>query len=148
MDGRKVNLLLSMCAEVYRLSDKDINAGGYNRPHMSSSETSSSESNQGLFGDSIEDQRRSILFALGIITGFIATTAMSAVVVSEPHIPTIVVLIVLAALSFGFAGFVYLGRFDSLVADDQLLWKVFNAEEDDEAEHDDSEHDEDAEDEE
>lgn len=100
-----------------------------------------------LFGDSTEDKRRSILFALGIVTGFISATAASAVVASEPHIPTIVVLAVLAILSFGFAGSVYVGGFESLVADDQMLWKLFNAEEDEDDDEDDDheedDHDED-----
>jgi hypothetical protein len=79
-----------------------------------------------LFEDSTEDKRRSVLFSIAVVTGFISTTATSAVVASGQHVPTILVMSLLAGLSFVFAGFVYAGGFESLVSDEELLWQLFD----------------------
>lgn len=79
-----------------------------------------------LFDDSTEQRRRSVLFAIAVCSGFLSVTATSAVVVSTQHVPTIVLMSLLGALSFVFAGFVYAGRFSGLFSDQEMLWKVFD----------------------
>lgn len=78
-----------------------------------------------LFDSGTEDRRRSVLFAIAVLAGFMTTTATSAVVASSQHVPTILALSVLSGVAFVFAGFVYAGRFESLVADEEILWQLF-----------------------
>lgn len=80
-----------------------------------------------LFESNTTDRRRSILFTMATATGFLGVAATSAVLVSVQHLPTIVLLSVLSALAFVFAGFLFAGRFDSLTADDELLWQLFDS---------------------
>lgn len=74
-----------------------------------------------LFEANTSDRRRSILFAVAVATGFLGVAAASAVFVSVQHLATVVVLSVLSALAFVFAGFLFAGRLDALTADDELL---------------------------
>lgn len=80
-----------------------------------------------LFEANTTERRRSLLFTMAIATGFLGITATSAVLASVQHLPTVVVLSLLSAVAFVFAGFLFAGRFDTLTADDEFLWQVFDA---------------------
>jgi uncharacterized membrane protein AbrB (regulator of aidB expression) len=79
-----------------------------------------------LFDSNTTDRRRSILFAMAVIAGFMGVTATSAVLTSVQHLPTVLVLSLLSAASFIFAGFLFAGRFKTLTADEELLWLLFD----------------------
>lgn len=80
-----------------------------------------------LFEANTTERRRSILFAMAVATGFLGVVAISAVMTSVRHLPTVTLLSVLSALSFVFAGFLFAGRLDALTDDDELLWKLFDS---------------------
>lgn len=79
-----------------------------------------------LFDSKTTDRRRSILFAMAVVAGFMGVTATSAVLVSAQHLPTVLVLSLMSAVSFIFAGFLFAGRFETLTADEELLWLLFD----------------------
>lgn len=76
-----------------------------------------------LFEENTTERRRSALFAMAVATGFIGVAGTSAVLASVQHLPTVVVLSLLSALAFVFAGFLFAGRLDILTADEELLWQ-------------------------
>lgn len=78
-----------------------------------------------LFDSETADRRRSVLFAMAIMAGFLSTAATSAVITSSQHLPTILLLSLFGCGAFVFAGFVYAGRFNGLVSDEEILWRVF-----------------------
>lgn len=79
-----------------------------------------------LFDSNTSGRRRSILFAMAVAAGFLGTTATSAVLVSVQHIPTIILLTLLSAGAFVFAGFLFAGWFDWLTEDEEFLWQLFD----------------------
>jgi hypothetical protein len=77
-----------------------------------------------LFESTPEGKRRSVLFSIAIMTGFItiAAGAGAYVGVNQP-----VIAIALGAVGLGavaFACLVYVGRLDGLVERDQMLWQL------------------------
>jgi uncharacterized membrane protein YoaK (UPF0700 family) len=79
-----------------------------------------------LFESNTTDRRRSVLFSMAILAGFMGVAATSALLTSSPHLPTIIGLSLMSAGSFVFAGFIFAGRFDSLTADEEILWQLFD----------------------
>lgn len=80
-----------------------------------------------LFESNTTERRKSVLFTMAIATGFLGITATSAVLTSVQHLPTVVVLSVLSAFAFVFAGFLVAGHLDWLTSDDELLWQLFDS---------------------
>jgi hypothetical protein len=77
-----------------------------------------------LFESTPEGKRRSVLFSIAIMTGFITMAAGAAayVGVDQPVIALVLGVVGLGAV--GFALLVYVGQFDGLVEEGQLLWQL------------------------
>jgi len=78
-------------------------------------------SRNGLFGSAVEGRRRSVVFAIAMMTGFLGVVSTTSLVLAGQHLPLIVLLALCSGLAFVFAGFVIAGRFETLFADDQLF---------------------------
>lgn len=106
--------------------------GGFNKAHMedlsgsNQSQLASVRKRVQLFESNTSDRRRSILFAMAVTAGFMGVAATSALLVTTPHLPTVLLLSLMSAGSFVFAGFIFAGRFESLTADEELLWQLFD----------------------
>jgi len=75
-----------------------------------------------LFEGSQQGARRSVLFAIAVATGSLCLTAATSVVVSGAGPLYAVVLGALGGSVLVFGGYLQQGRFDALLADDQVLW--------------------------
>jgi hypothetical protein len=76
-----------------------------------------------LFESTPEGKRRSVLFSIAIMTGFITIAAGAAAYVgtSQPAIAVVLGLIGVGAVAF--AVLVYVGHLGGLVEQDQMLWQ-------------------------
>jgi hypothetical protein len=77
-----------------------------------------------LFGSAIEERRRSIVFAIAMMTGFLVTVSATTLLLAGESVLLVVLLGLCGGLAFVFAGFVFAGRFEGLFADEQLLWQL------------------------
>lgn len=83
-----------------------------------------SAGNHGLFGSAVDGRRRSVVFAIAMMTGFLGVVSTTSLVLAGEHVPLIVLLALCSGLAFAFGGFVFAGRFEELFADDQLFWQL------------------------
>lgn len=80
---------------------------------------------ESLFDASPEGKRRSVLFAVAVMTGFMAIVgATSAAVVSTANWWVAVVLAVVGLAACAFAVQVAQGAFAGLVSEEQVLWRL------------------------
>jgi len=76
-----------------------------------------------LFGDSEQDARRSVLFAITVATGALCFASATSVVVSgaSPLVGALLGALGIGVLVFG--GYLQQGHFDELVDDEEFLWQ-------------------------
>lgn len=86
-----------------------------------------------LFEPTTKGRRRSIMFAVAIITGFIGIVATTSVfLTNDPNVVVGAVLGVVSLIVLIFAAMIVQGHFEDLFADESLFWQVSESIEEDE----------------
>lgn len=77
-----------------------------------------------LFPDTVDGRRRGVLFAFAVIAGLLSIASVSILVAIGKALLLAATMAGAGGLALVFAGLLYLGRFDDLTSDDQLLWTL------------------------
>lgn len=77
-----------------------------------------------LFDTDEEGARRSVLFAISVVTGFISLVAATSAYVAGARLAVPIALLALALVTLVFGALVWAGRFGALVESDEFLWHL------------------------
>jgi spore maturation protein SpmA len=77
-----------------------------------------------LFESTPEGKRRSVLFSIAVMTGFLTIAASTGAFVGTDRQTIALALGLIGVLAFALGCLLYLGRLGGLVDEDQLLWQL------------------------